>query len=266
MLSDDDFRLLLDHLDRPWSGFRKIRKGVKKRVRRHMTALGCTGVQDYLHRIDQDFEARAECERRLAVIISRFFRDRPLWDHLQARLLPELMNRFHEGLSAWSAGCARGEEPYSLAIIREETAAAVSPASAVRILATDADPSCLQHAREGLYPPSSLKEVPEALKGRWFKKECGARQMRIDPRLQTSIRFLAHDLLDAPPQGFFHLVLLRNNLLTYYQGLRLQTAFESIVGRIVPGGLLIVGSHERPPAGPFHLIRDPECPWVYHLA
>jgi len=63
MLSDDDFRLLLYHLDRPWAGFRKVRKGVKKKVRRHMAALECSTIQDYLQNIVRDPEARAECER-----------------------------------------------------------------------------------------------------------------------------------------------------------------------------------------------------------
>jgi hypothetical protein len=62
MIDDDALRLLLKHLDRPWSGYRKVRKGVKKRLRRHMMALNSYSIQDYINRIDEDPTAWAQCE------------------------------------------------------------------------------------------------------------------------------------------------------------------------------------------------------------
>jgi chemotaxis protein methyltransferase CheR len=264
MLGDNDFRLLLEHLDRPWAGFRKVRKGVKKRVRRHMEALGCAAVEAYLQQIDADAGIRADCERCLMVTISRFYRDRRLWDHLQARLLPAMADLFTDGLNAWSAGCARGEEPYSLSMVWEEIAANLSGAPELHLLATDANPQCLTHARQGVYPRSSLKEAPEHAVTRWFEKWRG-RTVRVDPSLRHRIDWQEHHLLDPPPGKTFHLILLRNNLLTYYQGERLQTALAAIIERLPPGGALILGSHERLPGGFDRLTRDPECLWVYRL-
>ena len=63
MLSDDEFRHLLKYLNRPWNGFRKVRRGVKKRVRRHMQTLGCTGMDAYLDLLSQQPEARAAAHR-----------------------------------------------------------------------------------------------------------------------------------------------------------------------------------------------------------
>jgi chemotaxis methyl-accepting protein methylase len=263
MMGDDDFRRLLDHLDRPWAGFRKVRKGVKKRLRRHMTRLGCDSIQDYLGRIDGDAVARAGCEDCLAVTISRFLRDRGLWQGLQDRILPGLAERFGDPLSAWSAGCAGGEEPYSLAMVALAAADNRPAAASIRILATDARPPCLERAVEGRYPASSLREVPESWRDRFFRP-AGRRAWRVDPGLGEGIRWQVHDLLAVPPEGSFHLVFLRNNLLTYYRGRRLETAFHGIVGRIPEGGVLVVGSHERPPAHP-RLGRDPACPWVYRV-
>jgi chemotaxis protein methyltransferase CheR len=260
MLNDEDFRHLLAHLDRPWAGFRKIRKGVKKRVRRHMETLACTDIEPYLHYIKTEPRVRADCERCLMVTISRFYRDRRLWDHLQTRRLPELATRFPAGLHAWSAGCARGEEPYSLSMVWEETAANLRPPPELHILATDADALCLEQARKGVYQPSSLKELPEPLRKRWFRE---GKQARIDPALQNRIDWHPHQLLDEPPDRRFHLILLRNNLLTYYQGPRLQTALTRILEHLVPGGLLILGSHEKLPAGFEYMERDKGCPWVY---
>lgn len=262
MLDDHDFRLLLDHLDRPWSGYRKIRKGVKKRVRRHMTQLSCTTIQDYLHRIDRYPSAWVQCQDHLTVTISRFFRDRQLWDNLQERILPDLILRFSEKLHAWSAGCANGEEPYSLSMVAAVVSETVSGMKPIQILATDADTTCLQRAREGRFPESSLKELPEVFKKRWLKPT-GRRTWLIDERLRAGIRWEAHQLLDKPPQDRFHLILLRNNLLTYYHGQRMHTAFNGIVECLEDGGILIIGSHEHPPPSRRSMKRDALCPWIY---
>lgn len=265
MLSDDEFRILLDHMDRPWAGFRKVRKGVKKRLRRHMSELGCTTVYDYLEWIDRLPAARNHCEHLLAVVISRFFRDRGMWVRLASHWLPILMDRFPEGLTVWSAGCAGGEEPYSLAMAWEAAAASAGRRPALRIVASDAEPSNLARARQGRYPPGSLKELPQACKQRWFEAIRGSRLLKINGCLGERIRWQTHHLLQAPPGNLFHLVLLRNSLLTYYQGPRLHCAFRRIVDRIAPGGLLVVGSHEKPPEEDFPLARDPQCPWIYQV-
>ena len=263
MLSDDEFRRLLAYLDRPWAGFRKVRKGVKKRVRRHMQSLGCITVDSYIDRIHGDQYSKEVCEQHLLVTISRFFRDHALWTHLQNQILPGLMDRFPGGLAAWSAGCANGEEPYTLAMLWAERFAGVSFSPALRILATDADSGCIQRAETGRYPPSSLKEVPGPYKIRWFAKAPGKHEWQVDPSLKNLITWQHHQLLDPPPPGPFQIILLRNNLLTYHQGPEMLTALTHIIKTLSAGGVLILGSHERLPPSPRPLKRDAACPWIY---
>lgn len=264
MLSDSEFKQLLDYLDRPWAGFRKVRKGVKKRIRRHMEQLGCGRFEPYLDRIEEDPQLRSQCEQCLTITISRFYRDRRLWDHLQQQILPRLSDRFGDGLAAWSAGCANGEEPYSLAMVW--AAAAVRPMAALNVLATDADVQCLQRAETGRYPISSLKELPEDVKTRWFRKERGGRRWCVDPALQQRITWQVHHLLEIPPPGPFHLIFLRNNLLTYYRGSALEVSLSRIVARLADGGILAVGSNERLPSSTAHLEQDRLCACVYHYS
>jgi chemotaxis protein methyltransferase CheR len=264
MLSDGEFHRLLEYLDRPWAGFRKVRKGVKKRVRRHMQSLGCATIEEYIGRLQQDHFLRSVCEAHLLVTISRFFRDRALWDHLHARILPELMDRFPGDLKAWSAGCASGEEPYTLALLWKDLTADLFSSQNLHILATDADPACLQRAQSGCYSPASLKEVPQHCKTRWFLRKPGSRQWQVDPALKDLITWQHHQLLGPPPPGQYQIILLRNNLLTYYQGQRLNTALTGILAALPAGGILILGSHERLPSSNLPLRRDPNCPWVYH--
>ena len=259
MLGDNEFRYLLDHLDRPWTGYRKVRKGVKKRLRHHMQSLGCKSVEAYLRKLQELPDERQLCEHYLLVTISRFFRDRELWHDLKIRLLPCLFEIFSPPVRIWSAGCACGEEPYSLAMILKD----LHDPPAVTLLATDIQSVCLDRARQGIYNRSSLKELPGQMRQAYFDSLPGGRGFRIRRDRLPPVRWQRRHLLDSPPAGLFHLIMLRNNLLTYYQGPRLGSAFDRILGVLAPGGYLVVGSHEKPPRSRFRLQRDERCPWVY---
>jgi chemotaxis methyl-accepting protein methylase len=263
MLSDNEFRNLLSYFNRPWAGFRKVRKGVKKRIRRHMQTLGCTTVAQYLIELEGQPESMAAANQCLRVTISRFFRDRQLWQVLKKRILPCLARQFTPPIRIWSAGCAGGEEPYSLAILWRE----LERPATLDLLGTDADEICLSRARKGIYSRSSLKEVPDAIQSKYFDRKRGGRQFLVNFQLLEPIQWRRHDLLNPPPgNDFFHMILLRNNLLTYYTGGALQKAYEQIIARIVPGGYLVIGAHEKVHDSVFHLNRDDECRFIYQLA
>jgi chemotaxis protein methyltransferase CheR len=261
MLSDDEFRKLLYYLDRPWAGYRKVRKGVKKRVRRHMEQLGCRTIEAYLKRLEVHPEEKVHCERCLIVTISRFFRDAQLWRVLEDRLLPQLISDVEPPIRIWSAGCAGGEEPYSLAILWN----LIGGPPTLQLLATDINASCLDRAREGVFGRSSLHELPGHLRSTYFRPQKGDRQFCIIKGKLAPIQWQTYSFLHSPPPGKFHMVLLRNNLLTYHQGYQLRVAFDRILSVLTPGGYLVVGSHEKLPASSFKLDREKKCPWVYRI-
>jgi chemotaxis protein methyltransferase CheR len=118
-MDDQQFRQLLIHFQYSWAGYRKVRKGVKKRINRHMHQLGCRNMDAYLDKLDQSHKTRQACERLMTVSISRFFRDRQFWHTLEKKLLPELLESRAEKVKVWSAGCACGEEAYSFKIVWE---------------------------------------------------------------------------------------------------------------------------------------------------
>lgn len=261
MLSDEEFRSLLQYLNRPWAGYRKVRKGVKKRLRRHMEQVGCRNIEEYLQHLQIHPEEKRACEQCLLVSISRFFRDRHFWQALKERLFPRIIRDFDPPLRIWSAGCACGEEPYSITILWDLMEA--SPT--LELLATDTQSVCLSRAQEGIFGLSSLKEVPDDVKSAYFSSRKGGRQFRVEKDILPAIQWQQHNLLTPPPPGPFHMIFLRNNLLTYHQGIQLRTAFDRIISELAPGGYLAVGSHEKLPATSHCLIRDPHCPWVYKL-
>jgi len=126
-----------------------------------MQSLGCRSLQQYLVQLEQKAEARSQCQLALAVPISRFFRDRRLWDALENRILPELIETGRSSIRVWSAGCACGEEVYSLKILWEQMSRSTGTLPLLDITATDLHPTHVERAAAAVYPLSSLKEVPE---------------------------------------------------------------------------------------------------------
>ncbi len=262
-MDDRQFRRLLDYCGLSWQGYRKVRKGVKKRIGRHMAELGCRDMGAYLARVDRDVEARRACDRLLTVSISRFFRDRMLWQVLAEEILPSLVRSGREKIVVWVAGCASGEEAYSLKILWEELRTAHPHLPAMEITATDLNPQHLQRAKTGAYPYSSLKELPEELKFRYFFRRAGGKRFFVKALLKNGIVWKHHNFLHDPPAPRFNLVLLRNSLLTYYGDEIKMSALEKVVASLSDNGFLIIGSHEKLPLENGHLLFVSALSYVF---
>ncbi len=251
-MNDREFGDLLHSLGLSWRGYRKVRKGVKRRVARHMAELGCGSMNDYLLALERDTGLREQAERVLSVSISRFFRDRALWQALDERVLPMLARGGGGGIKAWSAGCARGEEVYSLRILWERLwerngerhGERGVPGLTLHIRGTDLNPSYLAAAREGVYGESSLKEAPAAWRARYFNRRGPGGPYAVAGVLRHGVSWRVHNLISEPPGEGFQLIFLRNNLLTYYEAQRRERGLKLVLGALAPGGFLVVGAHE----------------------
>lgn len=246
-MDDRQFRRLLHHLGLSWSGYRKVRKGVKKRIARHMLALKCSNMSEYLIELDRSRDVREECDHLMTVSISRFFRDKRMWEFLSGEILPELIEEYHEKISVWSAGCASGEEVYSLKILLGPLFSTSGPSPELNITATDMNPFYLERAMTGFYPASSLKEIPQGLRSYYFHTEERSESYRIKDSLREGITWQKLDLLSGTLDTQFQLIFLRNNLLTYYQDEIKREALKKVLTSLYPGGFLIIGSHETLP-------------------
>jgi chemotaxis methyl-accepting protein methylase len=263
-MDDHQFHRLLAHFGFSRAGYRRVRKGVKKRLRRHMQELGCPDLAGYLQAIEASPRQRNECLRRLSVPISRFMRDGALWEVMAARLLPDLARRFGVPLAVWSAGCACGEEAYSLVISARAAGRALKADPPVLdILATDRNPAGLVRAREGIYPRSSLREMDAERRARHFSPLRGGRRYRIRPELRSGIHWLCCDITRLPTAKRFHGVLLRNNLLTYADRAGREQGLRRVIRHLRPGGFLVVGRRESLPAAVGGLVPRYDLPYVY---
>lgn len=246
-MRESEFAAMLDRFALSAEGYRKVRKGVQKRIVRHMQELRCPSMKAYLERLQTDGDAEKEARRLMDVSISRFSRDGPLWRTLEREILPSLIAEHPGGLRVWSAGCALGQEVYSFRILwalLAETAAAMPP---LEFWATDVNPAYLERAIEGIYPEGALARVPAEARARFFRP-AGKKSFRVVDTFREGIRWQVHDLTaDQPPARDFHLIFLRNNLLTYYRDEIVRTALPAIVDNLVPGGVLVIGRKERLP-------------------
>ena len=246
-MDDRQFRRLLHHLGFSWTGYRKVRKGIKRRISRHMLELNCSNMAEYLHVLERIPEAKNECKRLMTVSISRFFRDRRLWELLKEEILPRLVQENSGTISVWSAGCASGEEVFSLKILYHSLASSVARLPTLEITATDMNPVYLDRARVGRFQASSLKELPEELRMRSFHPGKSEKDFRIKVSLKKGISWRLHDLVSGPLETRFQIIFLRNNLLTYYKDGIKKVALKDILTCLSDGGYLIIGSHERLP-------------------
>jgi chemotaxis methyl-accepting protein methylase len=262
-MDDEQFRQLLDFFGLSWSGYRKVRKGVKKRVNRHMQSLGCRQMSNYLHLLQENPGCRRDCEQLMTVSISRFFRDRQLWAYLESNFLPEIAAGSTESIAVWSAGCASGEEVYSFKIIWESTKARRHCLPALDVLATDRNPEYIQRARAGIFNASSLRDVPDQYLEAFFDSLKSGKRYRIKPALQADINWKTHDFLSDAPRGIFEIIFLRNNQLTYYRDHLTKPALQKILRCLAPAGLLIIGSRERLPFEAAELLSVAPFAWIF---
>ena len=262
-MDDVQFSKLLDYLGYSWAGYRKVRKGVKKRIRRHMRRLGCLDITAYLNMLEVQPGSREECELLMTVPISRFFRDRQLWLMLESRWLPDIIAGDLCKVVVWSAGCACGEEVYSFNIIWQQLKYRFGSLPPLEILATDRHPERIDRARRGIYSCSSLREVESDLRSGFFNRIRGSKQFAVKEELKSNIHWEIRDLMADPPGSTFDIIFLRNNILTYCRQKDQISAITSISNCLAPGGLFIIGSHEVLPIEANELAPLAECPYVY---
>jgi chemotaxis protein methyltransferase CheR len=167
-----------------------------------------------------------------------------LWRHAEGLVaLAAELSGAGRPLRIWSAGCATGEEPYSLVLALLD---AGRDGEEDVILGTDVSARALARARLGVYGSRATRRLPPALAARWLHPSGpGA---RVDERLARRVRFERHNLLDPPPPGGFDAVVCRN-VLIYFEPEVAAATLLRLAGAVAPGGYLLLGPVELPLVG-----------------
>lgn len=239
----------LPQLRMRWSGFRKVRRQVCKRIERRLRNLGLASVKEYQAYLKVHADEWQCLESLCHITISRFYRDRGVFAALAQEVLPALSlgarERGDKKIRVWSAGCASGEEPYTLTIMWAMELEARFPDMTIDIVATDVDPVMLRRAREARYNFSSLKYLPESWRNLAFTREDNS--YWLGPCYRRNVTILEQDIREQQPEGRFDLVLCRNLVFTYFNDALQLELSQRIAARMYEGAAIILGVHEHLP-------------------
>jgi chemotaxis protein methyltransferase CheR len=264
MTFDDFLREACPPLDLEWRKYR--RRAARHRVLARMRELHLDAYGAYLERLRNDPEEAASLADRMRITVTRFFREGGRWQALASTVLPDILasRRRKEPLRAWSAGCAGGEEPYTLAIIWLWHFLPLHPGRSLHILATDIDGPSLERAAAAVYAASALREVPAEIRERFFQHRAG--RWSLLPEVTAMVKFVQHNLIAEPPPGSFDLICCRYLPFTYFRRKRLLAAAHHLRQALEPDGALMIGAKEDlGPAAPL-FTPWPQAPGLFRPA
>jgi two-component system CheB/CheR fusion protein len=243
---DSQLRLFLEEL-REQSGidFSSYKQAtIERRLQRRMIATGASSAGDYIRYVREHPEERRRLIGNFLIKVTEFFRDPELFTYLREQVLPELARRAAERdseLRLWSAGCATGEEAYSLAMTVRDALAGEWQDVRVKIFATDLDEQAVSFARRGIYPARALSELPPDLRDRHFGRIGDDFEVRKE--LRGMIVFGEHDLAQRAPFPRIDLILCRNVLIYFTPALQ-RRALQLFAFSLQTGGYLVLGKSE----------------------
>jgi two-component system CheB/CheR fusion protein len=216
---------------------------LERRVRRRMNKLNIGSYKEYLDYIREDHNETDKLLDTVLINVTRFFRDIQAWDALAQQVLPALFENKPPGssLRVWCAGCATGEEPYSVAILLCELLGAKVKDYEIKIYATDIDESALNIARRAEYTAESLRGVRPDIKTRYFTG--GHPTFRVAREVRRMVIFGRSNLLIDAPISHVDLLLCRN-VLIYFDAAAQAHTVKRLLYALNDGGLLFLGKSE----------------------
>ncbi len=217
---------------------------VKRRLFRRMSLIGMTSSSDYLTSLRDSESERQALISDLLINVTDFFRDREAFEELDSKVIANIVDEVEEGedVRVWVAGCATGEEAYTLAMLFLEQIEKSNKELGLRIFATDIDDDAIQTARRGIYSNSVISELPEAFVDKYFTMNNDG-DAQVSSRIRDVISFAQQNVYVDPPFSKLHLVSCRN-LLIYLQQPAQKRVMKSFFYSLVPEGYLFLGSSE----------------------
>jgi len=227
--------------------FRQYRpKCLRRRVTVRMNDTHQETFKAYLDYLEAHPE---ECDLlldRITINVTEFFRNPETYNAVVQKVVPDLIRRKQQSGSrmvrVWSAGCATGEEPYSLAMLLQETLQESGVGLTPKIFATDIDKEAMAIAQEGSYEARYLKGLSALRIKKYFTVTEDGRY-RVNPELAGLIKFSSHNMIADPPLRNIDMIFCRNVVIYFGRELQ-QKVYENFYQALAPGGYLIAGKVE----------------------
>jgi two-component system CheB/CheR fusion protein len=244
-LADPSFEALLQFLEQArgidFTGYK--RASLERRFRRRLEIVGCQTFDEYIDFLEvhpEEFDALFDT---LLINVTEFFRDMPVWVHLQQEVLPALLASKAPGdpIRVWSAGCATGQEAYTAAIVLAEAVGPDAFLERVKIYATDIDQQALDVARYATYTTKDVEGVPPGLREKYFER--ADRRLAFRKSLRRSVIFGANNLISDAPISRLDLLICRNTLM-YFTPETQRRILDHFHFALREHGVLVLGKSE----------------------
>ncbi len=212
---DPEFEQLLEYLRRSrgfdFTGYK--RNSLMRRVTKRMHAVGAASFSSYTDYLEVHPEEFGRLFDTILINVTAFFRDPTAWEVVAAQIIPRIIGgkRPEDAIRVWSAGCASGEEAYTLAMILAQALGLDQFRDRVKIYATDVDEEALGRARHASYSPREVATVPPELLAKYFEENSG--RYTFHKELRRSVIFGRHDLIQDAPISRIDLLSCRNTLM-----------------------------------------------------
>lgn len=218
---------------------------ILRRIARRMSLTNTEKYQDYLQLLRDNEKERKQLTKDLLINVTDFFRDPESFEVLENKVIPDILDHIgkNEDIRIWVAGCASGEEAYSLAILFLEGLEKTGKKNDIKIYATDIDKHAIKTARKGFYSESIAGEVPEKYLARYFIKNDNDHRYKIQSQVRDLISFAVQNVAIDPPFNHMHFVSCRN-LLIYFNRDVQEKVLSSFYFALEDHSYLFLGSSE----------------------
>jgi chemotaxis protein methyltransferase CheR len=220
-------------------------KCLRRRIAVRMRACGVHTYAEYLAVLERDPGEYQRLKDAITINVTSFYRNAETWNLVRAAVLPEVCSAGRAELHAWSAGCASGEEPYTLAMLVAdylEEQGRPDRFARFTVDATDIDQACLARANAASYRREALAGLPSGWESRYFEDVGG--EYRIVERVRRRVVLSAADLcVDPPPRSQYDLIFCRN-VIIYFERAAQERMFSLFADALAPGGFLVLGKVE----------------------
>ncbi|HZO91630.1 MAG TPA: CheR family methyltransferase [Chthonomonadaceae bacterium] len=240
-----DFEQLLEYLRRTrgfdFTGYK--RSSVMRRIVKRMQTIELSEFADYIDYLEVHPEEFTYLFNTILINVTSFFRDQEAWEVISREVLPKILGskQDHEPIRIWSAGCASGQEAYTLAMVLAEVLGTEAFRHRVKIYATDVDEEALNYGRQASYTPREVEDVPQPLLQKYFERNGHLYVFSKD--LRSAVIFGRHDLTQDAPISRIDLLVCRNILMYFNAEIqeRILTRFHFALR---DGGFLFLGRAE----------------------
>jgi chemotaxis methyl-accepting protein methylase len=220
-------------------------KCIRRRVAVRMRACGAESYEEYLGMVEQVPGELDRLKDALTINVTRFYRNPETWNALATRFLPDLWQAHQGNILAWSAGCASGDEPYTMAMLLAEQCRIAGHEDWLEraaIHATDVDRVSLERARAAVYREDAFQDLPQALRERYTVEDLAGR--RLVPAIRDRVQVSELDLSRARPPAPRYALIVCRNVVIYFDRPLQERLFQLFAERLTDDGILVLGKVE----------------------